>query len=363
MIEKIVFVLPSIKTGGGNRVIIELSNILVKSNTYKVDLVYPNNSDENNTFFIDTRINLVCIGKKANGKISKLLNILKLFKYINKNYQFESIIFSDPIMSICLPLSKHLNLFRFVQADDYRIFDDLMILKNTLLLNIYKLFTKLSYQYNVKYIFNSRYTYDKFIQVSKRGDISFNLLHPAVNHEIFMNQNIRSKTELNICLIARKHPLKGFVDFLKPFNEGKFYGINHVYIISHDDLSDFDLSKVTLVKPNNDKEIAYYMNKSHIFVFTSWWEGFGLPPLEAMACGCAIVTTNAGGISEYAIALENSLVYEARNQHELIKSLNMLILDKNLQENLSKNAIKKTNEFSWEKSTEQLLHILRSIEK
>jgi len=73
--------------------------------------------------------------------------------------------------------------------------------------------------------------------------------------------------------------------------EESIHGIDNVFIISHDDLSEFNLKNVKCIKPKNDKEIAFYMNKSHIFISTSWWEGFGLPPLEAMACGCAVILT------------------------------------------------------------------------
>jgi hypothetical protein len=62
--------------------------------------------------------------------------------------------------------------------------------------------------------------------------------------QIFYNKNIRKNNETNICVVARKHPLKGFIDFIKPFNEGNIHGINNVFVISHDDLSDFDLSNI-----------------------------------------------------------------------------------------------------------------------
>lgn len=61
-------------------------------------------------------------------------------------------------------------------------------------------------------------------------------------------------------------------------------------------------------------EIAYYMNLSHIFISTSWWEGFGLPPLEAMACGCAVILSNSGGVNEYAQLDDNCLMFDPRNE-------------------------------------------------
>ena len=359
-IKKVIFVLPSIKTGGGNRVVIELSNQLILKNI-KVDILYPNNSKDINTFNVSDEINFIKVGDFRFSKIHKLKNLLKTFKYINQNYKNEKIIFTDPIMSIFLPLVRNNNVYRFIQADDYSIFDDLLILNNRLYLYIYKMLAKNSYKYKINYIFNSKYTYTKFIQISKRNDIAFRLVHPSISHKIFFNQNLRNGDEINICIVARKHPLKGFIDFIKPFNSGHIHAINNIFVISHDDLTDFNLSGVALIRPDNDKEIALYMNKSHIFISTSWWEGFGLPSLEAMACGCAVLLTNVGGVNEYSIPNENCLVFEPRNQAELIKKLNILIEDNKLQKKLSKNAIQKANEFSWEKSINQLLEILYDI--
>lgn len=354
--EKIVFTLPSIKTGGGNRVILELANQLILKDI-SVDIVYPNNSSDINTFEVSKKVNFINIGVNAISKIDKLKNLFFTFSYLSKNYKHETIILTDPIMSLFIPMIRNNNLYRFIQADDYRIFDDLLVLKNKFFLAIYKILTKLSYQYKVRYLFNSKYTYKKFIEVAKR-DIEYKLIHPSLNHKVFFNKNIRKNTEINICLVARKHPWKGFIDFIKPFNKGKILGIDNIFVISHDDLSDFDLSNVTLIKPKNDEEIAYYMNISHIFILTSWWEGFGLPPLEAMACGCAVILTNAGGVNEYAVSNENCLMYEPKDQGQLITHIDTLVNNLKLRNKLSENAIAKSKTFSWEKSTNQFMDIL-----
>jgi len=351
--EKIVFVLPSLKTGGGNRVIIEIANELVKLGI-DVDIIYPNNSNDINTFKVSKEIKIIKIGKYKNNNIQKLKNLFSVLFYLNKNYRDENIIFTDPIMSLFIPIVRNNRLYRFIQADDYRIYDDLLVLKNKFFLTIYKVLTKISYSYKVQYLFNSKYTYNQYIKISKKI-IDYKLVHPGINHQIFFNRNIRKDTEINICLVARKHPWKGFIDFIKPFNEGKIKGIDNVYVISHDDLSDFDLKNVILIKPKNDDEIAYYMNISHIFISTSWWEGFGLPPLEAMACGCSVILTNAGGVNEYAKPNENCLMYQPKDQKQLVSHINSLVNDPELRNKLAKNAIATAKTFSWEKSAKQLL--------
>lgn len=352
---KIVFILPSLKTGGGNRVIIELSNELVNRDI-DVDIVYPSNSKEINTFTISKKINLISIGTYKSSKIMKLLNLFRLFPYLSKTYNNELLIFTDPIMSIFIPLTKNNHVYRFIQADDYAIYDDLLVLKHKTFLILYKILTKLSYHYDVKYLFNSTYTYEKFLEVSHTKHTFFNLIHPAINHTIFYNQNIREKSETNICVVARKHPWKGFVDFIHAFNNLKSrLQINNIYLISHDDLSEFDLTGMQLIKPKSDHEIAHYMNKAHIFVSSSWWEGFGLPPLEAMACGCSVILTNAGGVNEYAVPNENCLMYEPKNIKQLQKSLLKLANNKELCNYLSSNGQKMAQNFSWTKSTNQFL--------
>lgn len=356
--NKVIFLLLSIKTGGGNRVVIELANELVLQDM-QVDIVYPNNSTDVNTFDVSKKINFIKIGNSANGKIDKLKNLFSVFNYLSKNYKKENIIFTDPIMSLFIPIVRNNNLYRFIQADDYRIFDDLMILRNKCFLALYKILTKLSYRYEVRYLFNSKYTYKKFVEIAKK-DIEYKLVYPSVSHEVFFNKDIRKTTEVNICLVARKHPLKGFIDFIKPFNAGNMHEISNVYIISHDDLSDFDLSNVTLIKPKNDEEISYYMNISHIFISTSWWEGFGLPPLEAMACGCAVILTNAGGVNEYAVPYENCLMFEPKDQKQLILHIETLVSDIDLRNKLSQNAIKKSKTFSWQKSANQFREVLNA---
>lgn len=357
MLKKIVFLMPSLKTGGGNRVTIELSNQLVKLGC-DVDIVYPNNSLDFNTFAMADNIKFIKIGCFSTSKKQKIVNLLKCYQYINNAYDREIIIVSDPIMSIFAFLARSKKIYRFIQVDDYRIFDDLYLLKNIFTLYSYKLLTRFFYKLKIGYIFNSIDSYEKYIQVSNRNDVPFKIVHPAIDHEVFFDKDIRSHEEVNLCIVARKHPWKGFKDFIDAYNAGKIKGLSKVYVISHDDLSEFDLKKVNLVCPKNDNEIAYYMNISHLFLSTSWMEGFGLPPLEAMACGCACLISNSGGVNEYAVSNVNCLMYEPKNISEMVSKLNELVSNTSLQNKLREKGNHTVKNFNWQKSTQQLLNIL-----
>ena len=249
---------------------------------------------------------------------------------------------------------------RFLQANDYTIFDDLHVLRRKTILFFYKILTCISYRFfSISYIFNSRYTYDAFVNVKGDGSNEFNLVHPAINHDVFHTfDSIPSKKKPTIGIVARKHPLKGFSDFLLALKSIDKSLYSDVFVISHDDLSAFDLSDCSLVKPNSDKEMASALNNIDIFVSCSWQEGFGLPPLEAMACNCAVIVTNCGGVSEYAIDQKNCLMYEPKDVDGLVGCLNRMLNDTALVHKISLEGVETSKNFTWSKSATDFITII-----
>lgn len=358
--KKINFLLLQLKTGGGVRVIVELANKAVEHG-YDVSIIYPNIKEDNISFKIDERVKLEKIGK---NKV-KALNFLSFLHYIRKKKD-EIIITTDPIVSIFSRIfpRKCMNI-RFCQGDDYRIFDDLRILKNKTSLFFYKLFTICSYSdKNIKFVFNSKIIYQKFLEISKKQDISLKLIHPSVNSSIFYDKKIKNSEKINVGIVGRRLPMKGFKDFISAYDLLKKElkeRIDNVYIISHDDLSEFEIEKrekFKLIVPKNDLEIAEAYNKCHIFVSTSWFEGFGLPPLEAMKCGCAVITSASKGVDEFAVDGENCLMFEPKNIEQLKDKLELLILDSKKREELQKGYTKLKKDFSVEDMYKQLELIL-----
>ena len=362
--EKIVFVLPQLKTGGGVRVITELSNVLVKK--YDVRIVIPFGKSEC-TFYIDPAIKIEAIGEPGGGVRKKVGNIVKMFRYVQKRYRNEKVITTDPIFSALFFFFPLKRLCRYVQADDYRIFDDLLLLKNRFFLTLYKMMTKLSYRADICYFFNSTYTWRQFVRTSGR-EVPKKIVHPAINHAVFHPRGrVLEEGKLRLCLIARKHPMKRFEDFVTVWERIKQIPevrkkIAGVYVISHDDLSAWNLEDFTMVVPQKDEEIADTMRRSDIYIFTSLWEGFGLPPLEAMACGCAVVASDAKGIDEYAIDGKNALIYPPADTEKLQAALLRLIEDESLRSELSQNAIETARNFSWERSAQALEKILKEYD-
>lgn len=103
--------------------------------------------------------------------------------------------------------------------------------------------------------------------------------------------------------------------------------------------------------PESDKLLDIY-NRCSIYLGSSWYEGWFLPGAEALACGCALVTTDSLGIREYAIHEKTALISQPKDPHELAQNIVRLIQNNNLRSNLSKNGHLHVQRFTWEKAVD-----------
>lgn len=112
--------------------------------------------------------------------------------------------------------------------------------------------------------------------------------------------------------------------------------------------------------PPQDRLVRDIYNSSSIFLCPSWLEGFSLPPLEAMACGCAVVTTDCGGNRDYAEHGRNALVSPPRNPERLAENLLRVLDDDELRLRLARAGIECAQQFTWERSTDKLESFIQS---
>ena len=87
---RLIFVTPQFKNGGGNRVFVELANIICQNNNYIVEISYPNNSLEINHYKLNERIRINRVGKYSNNLLIKLFNTILLFKYLIKGLKHDN---------------------------------------------------------------------------------------------------------------------------------------------------------------------------------------------------------------------------------------------------------------------------------
>jgi glycosyltransferase involved in cell wall biosynthesis len=110
-----------------------------------------------------------------------------------------------------------------------------------------------------------------------------------------------------------------------------------------------------VVDPSQEFIVSEFYNRSRIFLCASRYEGFGLPSVEAMACGAALVTTGNGGSADYAIHGRTALVCDPGDVTALADSVERLLRDDELRVRLATQGMEYVREhLDWDASAEKL---------
>jgi len=106
--------------------------------------------------------------------------------------------------------------------------------------------------------------------------------------------------------------------------------------------------------PDQAELVEYVYNRSSTFLCSSWTEGWGLPGAEAMACGCALVSTDNGGVRDYADHGENALLVPPRDPPALAAQLIRVLRDEPLRLAIARRGTERIRQFTWERATDAL---------
>lgn len=109
----------------------------------------------------------------------------------------------------------------------------------------------------------------------------------------------------------------------------------------------------------SDAHLAKLYRQSVAFVYPSFYEGFGIPLLEAMACGTPVVASNRSSIPE--VVGEAGLLFDPEKTDELTDILNTLVDDSSERERLIARGLEQVKSFSWDKTVSQTLEIYREV--
>jgi glycosyltransferase involved in cell wall biosynthesis len=107
------------------------------------------------------------------------------------------------------------------------------------------------------------------------------------------------------------------------------------------------------------EELRSIYTMAEVFVFVSLYEGFGFPPLEAMACGTAVVASNRGSLGE---TLEDAaLIVEPLDVDSIVEAVHSVITDQELRKKYSLLGTERSNRFSWDKAARETLGVYEEV--
>jgi glycosyltransferase involved in cell wall biosynthesis len=104
----------------------------------------------------------------------------------------------------------------------------------------------------------------------------------------------------------------------------------------------------------NDEDMAALYSGSLFFAYPSFYEGFGLPPLEAMQCGVPVITSNTSSLPE--VVDDTGIMVDPRDSDALCQAMLKLASDANLREAMSQKSLQQATQFSWARCADQTLN-------
>ncbi len=105
----------------------------------------------------------------------------------------------------------------------------------------------------------------------------------------------------------------------------------------------------------NDKILYNLYKNAKLFVFPSLYEGFGLPPLEAMACGCPVVVSNVASLPE--VCGDAGYYVDPYCVESIAEGIYQVLTDESLRQSLIQKGLERAALFSWEKSAREHLKV------
>lgn len=109
----------------------------------------------------------------------------------------------------------------------------------------------------------------------------------------------------------------------------------------------------------DEEDLPVIYNLATVFVFPSLYEGFGLPPLEAMACGCPVVTSNVSSLPEVVGSL--AITVDPKDKEKIANSIQLLLSNKVMRENMSIEASQYSKRFTWGKTVQETINVYKKI--
>ncbi|WP_298199960.1 glycosyltransferase family 1 protein [Desulfosporosinus sp.] len=173
--------------------------------------------------------------------------------------------------------------------------------------------------------------------------LAFGGIDPRKNTELIINMFIESKRKEQI---NEKLVIVGIPNW----KQAKFYNI-----VQESEYRD-DIIFTNFV---SEEDLVLLYNSASVFLYPSLYEGFGIPPLEAMACGVPVITSNTTSIPE--IVGDAALLINPQNGEELKEALLTILNDKNLRYVLISRGFEQVKKFSWQKMAEKTLEVYNSV--
>ncbi len=204
------------------------------------------------------------------------------------------------------------------------------------------------------------------------------VVYEGVDHQLFKPTSRRLLDYPYILFVGSEHPRKNLVRLLKAFfklkSERRFKDLKLVKVGKAGGReAEFRRHTLQVINELNipqdvvftdyvsEGDLVAYYSGAGCFILPSLYEGFGLPVLEAMACGCPVIVSNRASLPE--VAGEAAIKVDPCDTYGIAGALRQVLTDGNLKQELILKGLERARQFSWQKVARQTIEVYDSVEK
>lgn len=238
-------------------------------------------------------------------------------------------------------------------------------------------------------IVNSNFTKHEILKYLTYPAEKITVIHRGVDANVFkpmprsgnfsQKYGITAETK-RILYIGNNDPRRNLLSLIEAFYKVKKRINNAKLFIAGEDIldrfppmirQDFNLdNKIQQLNLQKDVVLLGYVedgylpqlyNEGDVFVFSSSYEGFGIPLLEAMACGVPVITSNTSSLPE--VVGEAGIMVNPNNVDDLTNAMQELLTNEKLREDLIKRGLERAKRFTWERAANQVLGVYKDLLK
>ncbi len=226
----------------------------------------------------------------------------------------------------------------------------------------------------------SEFSKKEIIKYLKYPEDRIKIVSAAVDHELY--QKKRDRTILNklnlpldhkyVLYVGSETPRQNLKFLLKAFNKLK-KNLPNVKLLKIGDSQSYGARKQLLISikemrlENDVKFIGYvpedelpkWYNASDLLVYPCLYAGFGLPPLEAMACGTPVITSNTSSLPE--VVEEAGIMVDPYDVNSMALKMYEVLTNQGLHEDLTKKGLKRAQTFTWDNAANETFEVYDSI--
>jgi len=184
-------------------------------------------------------------------------------------------------------------------------------------------------------------------------------------------QIIKNPKKLNkpyLLYVGKREGYKNFKRFLEAYSSNEIKNFFDIIIfgggkINKEEIKMFDkleISRTSFKQIDGDDSVlaGYYKNAS-LFVYPSLYEGFGIPPLEAMSFGCPVVCSNTSSMPE--VVGDAALLFNPYSVESIRENIICALYDEKIRSSLIAKGQKQVKKFTWKKCAEQTYKVYEKV--